>query len=595
MKKLPVFIAVIILLAVAAGCGSEARNDLKRAEAVMESRPDSALLILDSIDSGSLNRSSDRALYALLQTQARIKTYEPLTDDSLISGAVSYFTDHGPDSNLMKALFYQAEIRKNDLQYSKAIIPAMRSRELAIKIRNPYWHAKASELISDIYNATYCDEEALKFNMEAIVQYKKAYKINNARYSICDRAVDLRNMGAHEMSLKILDSLHNAVSKDGIDSSLGDYIRMQKFAIYYKINDFQKAVQILDDCDHAGKSPLDYTDMEQTMKYISKIRTGRFHNIPALIDSIETKAITCSDKGARYTLLAECYSEVHDLPKARLYYDSMMSWQNNRVNEILKQSVISSQRNYYKLEAKKERKHKDALIRLLLISGCITFLIIIIGIMHFRHKIQVKALELDEKIKDIVILSEKINDRTQKVNQLNSEIIRKENDIERLRDIVKNTETSRPSNLLEKNNELKVHIESLFKDQWQLLNRLCSQYVKEEFNDEIKKEALLKEINREIIDLKNPERLLEIRRCVNLYMNGILVDLENQCGFLKQDDISFIALLYAGFSPKTICLITGIKYKYFYNKRSRLIERIRKSNAESKAVFISKIPMNYSR
>ena len=106
--------------------------------------------------------------------------------------------------------------------------------------------------------------------------------------------------------------------------------------------------------------------------------------------------------------------------------------------------------------------------------------------MHFRHKIQVKALELDEKIKDIVILSEKINDRTQKVNQLNSEIIRKENDIERLRDIVKNTETSRPSNLLEKNNELKVHIESLFKDQWQLLNRLCSQYVKEEFNDEIK-------------------------------------------------------------------------------------------------------------
>lgn len=215
--------------------------------------------------------------------------------------------------------------------------------------------------------------------------------------------------------------------------------------------------------------------------------------------------------------------------------------------------------------------------------------------MHFRHKIQVKALELDEKIKDIVILSEEINDRTQKVNQLNSEIIRKENDIERLRDIVKNTETSRPSNLLEKNNELKVHIESLFKDQWQLLNRLCSQYVKEEFNDEIKKEALLKEINREIIDLKNPDRLLEIRRCVNLYMNGILVDLENQCGFLKQDDISFIALLYAGFSPKTICLITGIKYKYFYNKRSRLIERIRKSNAESKAVFISKIPMNYSR
>lgn len=88
---------------------------------------------------------------------------------------------------------------------------------------------------------------------------------------------------------------------------------------------------------------------------------------------------------------------------------------------------------------------------------------------------------------------------------------------------------------------------------------------------------------------------MEIKRCVNLYMNGILVDLENQCSFLKQDDISFIALLYAGFSPKTICLITGIKSKYFYNKRSRLIERIRKSNAENRELFISKIPLNYAR
>lgn len=595
MKKLPVVISIIIFLVVAVGCDSRGRLRLNRAEAIMESSPDSALHILDSIDSGSLNRSSDRALYALLSTQARIKTYEPLTDDSLISGAVSYFTDRGPDSNLMKALFYQAEIRNNDLQYAKAIIPAMRSRELAIKHRNLYWHAKASELISDIYNATYCDEDALKFNMEAIVQYEKASKMENALYSICDRAVDLRNMGLHEESLRLLDSLLNAISKGDIDSSLVDYIRMQEFAIYYKINDFQKAVQILDDCYRDGKSPQDYTEMEQTMGCISNIRTGRFHNIPALIDSIETNAIAFSDKGAKYTLLAECYSQVHDLPKLSIYYDSMMSWQNGRVNEILKQSVISSQRNYYKLEAEKERKHNYDLIRLLLIVGCITLLVIVIGIMHFRHKIQVKALELDERIRDIVILSEKINDGTQKVNQLNSEINQKNNDIERLKDIVNNTETSPANNLLEKNNELKVRIESLFKDQWQLLNRLCSQYVKEEFNDEIKKEVLLKEITREIIDLKNPDRLLEIKRCVNLYMNGILVDLENQCSFLKQDDISFIALLYAGFSPKTICLITGIKSKYFYNKRSRLIERIRKSNAENRELFISKIPLNYAR
>lgn len=70
---------------------------------------------------------------------------------------------------------------------------------------------------------------------------------------------------------------------------------------------------------------------------------------------------------------------------------------------------------------------------------------------------------------------------------------------------------------------------------------------------------------------------------------GLLRDFCAQCPWLKSDDITFIMLIYAGFSPRTICLFTGIKIKYFYGKRSRLTERIMASDAKEKELFCSKM------
>ena len=50
----------------------------------MEEYPDSALHILESIETQQLSAQADRAYYALLLTQARDKNYIVQTDDSLI-------------------------------------------------------------------------------------------------------------------------------------------------------------------------------------------------------------------------------------------------------------------------------------------------------------------------------------------------------------------------------------------------------------------------------------------------------------------------------------------------------------------------------
>ena len=88
----------ILLLMIAAallwGCSPRASRQsealLCAADSLMESRPDSALALLDTLTSASFPNLEQKARFALLKSQALDKNFIDLTDDSLIAIADSY-------------------------------------------------------------------------------------------------------------------------------------------------------------------------------------------------------------------------------------------------------------------------------------------------------------------------------------------------------------------------------------------------------------------------------------------------------------------------------------------------------------------------
>lgn len=93
MKALFYAITAAILLTLCA-CRRDAAalERMAHAEAIMHTRPDSALAIVSAIPDSTLHSPSARALHALLLTQARDKNYIDLTDDSLIVSALNYYS-----------------------------------------------------------------------------------------------------------------------------------------------------------------------------------------------------------------------------------------------------------------------------------------------------------------------------------------------------------------------------------------------------------------------------------------------------------------------------------------------------------------------
>ena len=101
------YILIIFLCFALVGCKErqEYRDALSRAEAVMEDRPDSALVILDSL--GTHQSDFDHRFqmqYQLQLTTAHTKLGEVFTTDSLTKSLVHYFDEHGTDDE--KALSY---------------------------------------------------------------------------------------------------------------------------------------------------------------------------------------------------------------------------------------------------------------------------------------------------------------------------------------------------------------------------------------------------------------------------------------------------------------------------------------------------------
>lgn len=105
--SLLVSVGSILMSVSLSSCSSSVKSPLLlSADSLMEIYPDSALSILESISSPQKLPRADRALYALLLTQARHKNYIALGDDLLIKTAVEYYGDKKKSVRAAKAHYY---------------------------------------------------------------------------------------------------------------------------------------------------------------------------------------------------------------------------------------------------------------------------------------------------------------------------------------------------------------------------------------------------------------------------------------------------------------------------------------------------------
>lgn len=129
-----------------------ARPMLVAADSMMWSNPDSALLVLEQISASHELQGEERALYALLLTQARYKSCVPLENDSLIRIAVNYYKGGREKERLAQAYFYWGCVHVEKKELPKAIELYLKSLELMPEGKDSIFRAMVYSHLGNCYN-----------------------------------------------------------------------------------------------------------------------------------------------------------------------------------------------------------------------------------------------------------------------------------------------------------------------------------------------------------------------------------------------------------------------------------------------------------
>ena len=111
------------------GC-SFSPNELKLAEKLLETSPDSALKVLKKIQPLNTLSEADRALYGLLYFEALDKNGLPLKPDSIINFSTNYFSSHNSDNYLATCFLYKARMLKSAQRFEDATLLYLKALDL---------------------------------------------------------------------------------------------------------------------------------------------------------------------------------------------------------------------------------------------------------------------------------------------------------------------------------------------------------------------------------------------------------------------------------------------------------------------------------
>ncbi len=582
MKHLSLIMSMLAAFALAlSGCTeSETARSLNRAEAVMEEHPDSALAILGAIPSADVNSSADRALHALLLTQAQIKNGHIVDNDSLINIAVRHYSDSDDSPRLMKSLFYKAQVEYNRGDMAAAIVPAIRARELATEFNDSYWRAKAAELMADIYSVTHYKSEAVKYTEEAAEHYKKAGKARNHLFALCDLAVVRSNDGVDDnKNIALLDSVRRIAINEPADTTLIVYADRTLFGMYVDSGRNDEAHRILEEM-LSLKSHY-FPDSEQ-YSYMSRLATNDGNDEEALqiIKTANDEATNTSQKVHVYVFYRDYHKSKGMSREAEAYTDSILTLQNTEVAAVLKQSVVSAQRDFFTARAEKEadKARLSAMtasaLGILLAAVCIGFLL------YYREKMRRKKAEIETMMLEAQSLSAQLDEKDESLQSAINELNKTRNDLKELsitvsdKDSLLKTQTLLTNSILEK--------------RFQTLNALSKDYLTLT-NQSSPRTGIVSDFKKELDIMANPESQAELERIVNNKHQGIITRLRNQLPKIKDQDIFFLTLIAAGVSRNAICIITKNKQANYYNKCSRLRRKIENSDSTDKQEFLDTI------
>lgn len=528
------------------GCTSAKVNStLKDVESYISERPDSALSVLESIDRADLKGRRSEAHHALLHAMALDKNYIDVTDDSLATIAVKYYQKHGPKKYLARALYYKGLSYYYNKEYDKSIIELSKAEPVAA-ISDSLYLGFVKMLQASIYDINYNDLEELRCLEDAL----DIYKAIGAEYYIIVAKLGLANSyisnGKYEDAEILLEEIlyTKELNKKFTAKANGDYAFLMgtrpdpdyKTSVTY----FEKSAEV------------------ENSRYISRkdywvwahalAKTGDFERSQQIIDILSP----IDTSGTAYYWQYAIAKTQDNISEALELFEKFSDRNNEEVEQILKQSISSVQKDYYQSQyqiADYKAKNRSLILIILVISSLFFITLVLFSTVRYRR------IKEEEK----------------------EQYIRYAEEISRQLDELKN----------DRYPTLQKKYITMYKTRYETLRTLFDKYLHSE--DRIDAESI---VYRQVVSLikelrKDIENDRKLERTLDADLGGIMTCLKTEFPNLKQKDYTLFGYLALGFDALIISRLMGTNQNTIYVSKYRLKKLIEESNTSRKSEFLT--------
>ena len=544
MKKL----LGILLLALLSGCNvREVRCKLDDVESYIAERPDSALAVLESIDSTALCTKELKAHHALLHAMALDKNYIDVADDSLANIAVKYYQKRGDKRNLVRSLYYKGLSYYYDEQYNNSILELSKAESIAI-LHDSLYLGFIQMLKANIYDLNHNDLDELECIKSALRIYTD---INAVDY------IDVAK-------LRLAQSyMSNRAYKDA-ESILVDLL----------LNETNnQTIRIKANRDYAflkGTCPdPDYRTSVAYYENTADVNNGRYMSKQdywvwayALVQTgNNNKAKQITDMLAQIDTSGTAYYWQYAIAKAQgreteslVFFEKFSDANNEEVVKVLKQSVSTAQRDYYQSQYENiynKIRIRSLILSIVIISASFLLSIFCISVIRYRRK-------KEEEKEYYVRYAEEVS--------------------RQLDEFKKGTYSS-----------LQKKYISMHKAKYDTLQTLFEKYIQSE--DRVDAERL---IYKRVVSLINElrrdiENSTKFDKNLDYELNGMMTNLRTELPKLNKRYYTLFGYLALGFNSPIISHFMGCSENAVRIIKNRLKTIVRNSDVEHKSDFLEVI------
>ena len=550
--KLCTILYTLLLATLLVGCGdSPSMRQLNDLEARINDAPDSVLRVLTATDMPRWGER--RALHALLTVQAQDKKGLNVANDSLIRVATRYYDHRGLPLRRLQAFYYHGRVHANAGLHHEAMTAYTRAKDFVPEVNAPYPVGLLYAQMSVLYGNDYDYQRALESMQEALRYYELAGK-ERLQY-IAKRNIGLIYLNMQDAAQA--DSLLNEVLVWG-EAHENVHIIYSVLTPLLRLYDATTNVEALDSL--LMRYPTDVLP-KNAVTYGIIARSHALKGDETKAEESLAQAWRLSKTAHDTAMLWQKKNEIYkalDAPYIALQsYERLLLHQDSVVRITLRQPLIASQLSHYQNRLEIEELSNLNYRYLLGIAALLITVVAVIVWMFYREAFRKKEAQIKQYMNT--------------ADQLRITLYEKEEELGRAAIT------------------LQQRIVSLFKEQYNLLDELCTTYY-ENPKDEQRSKHIFEKVKSVIDTFSSDEGYTKLEAIVNESRHNVITLLRSELPKFKETDYRLLCYFCAGLSVQTISLFTKEEPEKLWVYKGRLIARIAKSDAPNKEIILEQIP-----